>query len=85
MGQVETVDKDDKTSKSVIASNILKDANKVTTTVSVEMLGTDDIKKGSILDFNYPDFNIVGKHYAKTTKHTISNNIHKLSAEYIKV
>lgn len=85
LGQVETVDKDDKTSKSVIASNILKDANKVTTTVSVEMLGTDDIKKGSILDFNYPDFNIVGKHYAKTTKHTISNNIHKLSAEYIKV
>ena len=85
LGQVETVDKDDKTSKNVIASNILKDANKITTTVSVEMLGTDDIKKGSILDFNYPDFNIVGKHYAKTTKHTISNNIHKLSAEYIKV
>ena len=85
MGQIETVDKDDKTSKSIIASNMLKDLNKVTTSVSVEMLGTDNLKKGSVLSLNYPDFNIEGNYYAKTTKHTISNNIHKVSAEFIKV
>ena len=85
LGQVETVDKDDKTSKSIIASNLLKDLNKVKTSVSVEMLGTDDLKKGSVLNFNYPDFNVTGNYYAKTTKHTVSNNIHKLSVEFIKV
>ena len=85
LGQIETVDKDDKTSKSIIASNMLKELNKVTTSVSVEMLGTDNLKKGSVLNLNYPDFNIEGNYYAKTTKHTISNNIHKVSAEFIKV
>lgn len=85
LGQVESVDKDDKTSKSVIANNLLKDLNKITTSVQVEMLGTDDLKKGSILNFNYPEYNLSGNYYAKTTKHNISNNIHRISAEFIKV
>lgn len=85
LGQVESVDKDDKTSKSVIANNLLKDLNKITTSVRVEMLGTDDLKKGSILNFNYPEYNLSGNYYAKTTKHNISNNIHRISAEFIKV
>ena len=85
LGRVESVDKDDKTSKSVIANNLLKDLNKITTSVQVEMLGTDDLKKGSVLNFNYPEFNLNGNYYAKTTKHAISNNIHRVSAEFIKV
>jgi len=85
LGSIESADKDDKTSKSIIASNMLKDLNKVTTSISAEMLGTDDFKKGSVLNLDYPDFNITGKYYAKTTRHSITNNIHKVSADLIKV
>lgn len=85
LGQVESVDKDDKTSKSVIANNLLKDLNKITISIQVEMLGIDDLKKGSVLNFNYPDNGVIGNYYAKTTKHTVANKIHKISAEFIKV
>lgn len=85
LGQIESVDKDDKTSKTIVVQNLLKDLNKVKVKIGVEMLGVDDFKKGSILSLDYPEFEIVGDYYATSTKHSIANKIHHLNAELEKV
>ena len=85
LGQIESIDKDDKTSKSVVAQNMLKDLNKVTVSILVDMLGTDDFKKGSILSLDYPDYGLSGDYYAKSTKHNIANRNHYVNAELGKV
>lgn len=85
LGQIESVDKDDKTSKNIVARNMLKDLNKITVSISVEMLGTDDFKKGSILSLDYPEFKVSGNYYAKNTKHSIKNKNHFVSAELVKI
>ena len=85
LGQIESIDKDDKTSKTIVVQNLLKDLNKVTVKIGVEMLGSDDFKKGSILSLDYPEFEIVGDYFATSTKHSISNRIHHLNAELEKV
>lgn len=83
LSQIETIDKDDKTSKNVIVQNMLKDLNKVTTTLSIELLGADEFKKGSILPLEYPEYNVSGNYYAKSTRHTIKNKNHFCSAEMV--
>jgi hypothetical protein len=85
LNQVETIDKDDKTSKNVIASNLLKDLNKIKRTLTVDLLGVDDFKKGSILSLEYPEYEVSGKFYAKTTNHSVKNRIHYCSAEMVKI
>ncbi len=85
LGQIESVDKDDKTLKNIIVQNMLKELNKITISISVEMLGTDDFKKGSILSLDYPEFKVSGNYYAKNTKHAIKNKNHFVSAELVKI
>lgn len=85
LGQIESIDKDDKTSKNIIVQNMLKELNKITISISVEMLGTDDFKKGSILSLDYPEFKVSGNYYAKNTKHAIKNKNHFVSAELVKI
>ena len=85
LGQIESIDKDDKTSKTVIANNLLKELNKVTTSIQVTLLGTDNFKKGSILALDYPDYNINGNYYAKSTNHAVKNKNHIVNAELILV
>lgn len=85
LGSIEKIDNDDKTSKSVIAQNMLKELNQIKISISVDMLGVDDFKKGSILPLEYPDFNLSGSFYAKNTKHEIKNKNHYVSAELVKL
>lgn len=85
LGSIEKIDKDDKTSKSIIAQNMLKELNKIKISISVDMLGNDDFKKGSILPLNYPEFGVSGNFYAKSTKHDIKNKNHFISAELVKL
>ena len=79
--QVETAN-DDKGQQAVIASNILKDADKIQNRVSVEMLGADNIKAARVLNFNYPKLSFVGNYQVKTSRHGLINqNNHKVSLE----
>lgn len=81
MSVVETPDEDDKTPKQTIASNMLKKLNKITKSRSVDMLGSDEVRKGVILSFNYPELGFVGQHLVTSTHHSIDNGIHKVSAD----
>lgn len=78
---VEQPDEDDKTSKQTIANNLLNKLNKITCTRSVDLLGSDEIKKGIILSFNYPEYGFVGQHLVTSTHHTVDNVMHKVSVE----
>lgn len=81
MSVIETPDEDDKTPKSTIAQNMLKKLNKIKQSRSVDMLGSDEIKKGVLLSFNYPDLGVVGQHLVTSTHHTIDDVMHKVSAD----
>lgn len=81
MSVVETPDSDDKTPKQVMADNLLKKLNVIKHYRSVDMLGSDEIKKGVLLSFNYPEYGFVGQHLVTSTKHNVDNGIHKVSVE----
>jgi hypothetical protein len=81
MSVIETPDEDDKTSKQVIANNMLKKLNKITQARSVEMLGSDEMVKGVILTFNHPELGVSGQHLVTSTHHTIDDAMHKVSAD----
>lgn len=85
LGQIESIDKDDKTSKNIVASNILAEKNKIKKSINVDMLGADTLKKGCVLTLNYPDFNIDGDFYTKSTSHAVKNKAHMVSAELIEL
>lgn len=80
MQQVETVDKDDPL-KNQVARTLLKELNKVTKTRSLELLGSDQVKSGRILEFNYPEIDFVGNFLIKSVKHRIPANQHKVSLD----
>lgn len=85
--QVETADNDKNNPAEQIktAATLLKELNKIAQTCSVEVFGTDDIKSGKILKFNYPELNFVGNYEIKSAKHTLSENLHKVSLDLNKV
>lgn len=82
---VETQDKDEKTSKNTIVQNLLKSLNKVKESISIEFLGSDDVKKGVFLTLDYAEYGLSGEYYIKSSNHTIENKLHKVSAEVIKL
>lgn len=83
--QIETVDKDDKTSRQTIVNNLLNDLNKVKETIQIEFLGTNDIRKGVYLALDYPEYGLKGDYYIKNSSHTIENGMHRVNAEVIKL
>lgn len=83
---VETVDEVDLNKAQNIAENKLKELNKVTETISVELLGNDKVKSNRILNFNITEKVILqGLYWIKSCSHTLSNGIHKMNCELEKV
>lgn len=81
MSVVETPDEDDKTAKQTIANNMLAKLNKITCSRSVEMLGSDEIKKGVLLSFNYPEYGFSGQHLVTAAHHTVDETMHRVSVD----
>lgn len=81
LSKVETPDEDDKTLKNIVAQNILSKLNKITQSRSVEMLGSDEIVKGILLSFNYPDLGFVGQHLVTSTHHSVDDVMHRVSVD----
>jgi len=78
---IEEPDQDKNTSNYNIANNLLKDLNQIKQTKSVDMLGTDAVMSGVVLNFNYPELNFVAKYYVKHVDHTIDGVIHKIKCD----
>ena len=70
---IEEVDKDNKNKYSTIAQNKLKELNKLTTTLSMTMLGDYRMRKGVIMPINNELFDIQGDFLIKSSRHSISD------------
>ncbi|MGQ7276643.1 XkdQ/YqbQ family protein [Brevibacillus thermoruber] len=79
--EVVTVDQKDESQARNIATNTLKQLNRIGETISCEMLGHDDVRAGRIIEVNEPITGIVGKYLIKSAQHTLNNGIHKVSVE----
>lgn len=79
---IESYDKESKQSSQVIANNLLKEKNKTTETLNLDMLGIDEAQSGTILSFNTKEHGIIGKFLIQNDTHTvISNNNHKMNVD----
>lgn len=79
---IESYDKENKQSSQTIANNILKEKNKITETINIDMLGIDEAQSGTILSFNIEKYNIIGKFLIQNDTHMVtSNNNHKMNVD----
>lgn len=80
---VEVVDLDDKNAAQArnTAKNKLAELNKVTETISFEMLGHDSVRAGRTLVIKEPITGLKGNYLIKSASHTVSGGIHKVSVE----
>jgi hypothetical protein len=85
--QVETADNDknNPSEQAKTSNTLLKELNKIAQTCSVELFGSDEIKSGKLLKFNYPELDFTGNYEIKSSKHTLSDNLHKVSLDLTKV
>lgn len=63
------------------AKNKLAELNKITETISFEMLGHDSVRAGRTLKINEPITGLKGNYLIKSASHTVSGGIHKVSVE----
>lgn len=78
---IESVDEKDLNQATNIANNKLKELNKIKETLSLELLGSIDLKAGRVLNINNKDIKISGKFNIISTNHSIESGIHKTSVE----
>ena len=79
---IEEPDNDKNASNYSIANNLLNQLNKIAKTKSVEMLGTDDVMSGVVLNFDYPELDFSAKYYVKHCEHNIIGNLHKIKCDF---
>lgn len=70
--------KDFKNAKT-IASNKLKELNKITQDISINLLGDVGVKSGRVINLDIKKYNLQGDYLIKSSSHKIENNIHKVS------
>lgn len=78
---IESIDEKDINQATNIANNKLKELNTIIETLSLELLGSTDLKAGRVLNINNKDIDINGKFNIISSKHTLENGIHKTSIE----
>ena len=62
-----------------IAKNKLAELNKIAEDTSIELLGSDAVRAGRILEITEPITGLSGKYLVKECTHTYKNRIHKMS------
>lgn len=77
--QVELLDDEEKTSPGQIARTLLAELNKIKKIRNVELLGSDLVRSGRILTFDYPELDFKGDFKVSSCKHTLSGGVHKMS------
>lgn len=80
-----TVDQKDSAQAHNIARNKLKKLNRVKEDISIELLGSDNVRAGRILEIENNNFGMQGQYLVKQCTHTYQNSIHKMSLNLDKV
>lgn len=76
--EIESVDDKDSSKAQNIAKNKLKELNKITEDIKLDLLGNDIVRAGRIINLNNNIFKLNGKYLIKDCTHTVNNNIHKM-------
>lgn len=74
-------DKDDMSKVRNIAEKKLKELNRVQRKASLEVLATDDLRAGRIVEVNIDEFGLRGSYLIKSCTHSISKGHHKANLE----
>lgn len=69
---------EDETNYSVIAQNRLREKNRITTKLDVQMLGDDRIQKGVLIPIRDNRVNINGIFVVRSSEHKVDNGVHTL-------
>ncbi|MDU0200168.1 XkdQ/YqbQ family protein [Paenibacillus sp. MAH-36] len=77
LAHVESVDKKDEAQARNIARNKLAELNKATEDISIDLLGSDELRAGRLLDVNETITGIVGRYVITQASHSEANGIHK--------
>lgn len=72
-----TIDDKNKAQQRNIAKNKLRTENKIAEDIDIEVLGSDLLNSGRILEVNEPVFELEGEYLIKACMHTYQNSIHK--------
>ena len=64
-----------------IAKNTLKDLNRITEEISLDMLGSDEIRAGRLIDINEPVTGIKGRYLITSANHSEANGIHRVTVQ----
>lgn len=67
---------EDETNYSVIAQNRLREKNRITTKLDVQMLGDDRIQKGVLIPIRDNRVNINGIFVVRSSEHKVDNRVH---------
>lgn len=78
---IETIDEKDLNQATNIATNKLKELNKIKETLSLELLGSIEIRAGRVLNINNKEISINGKFNIISSSHKIENGVHLTSVE----
>lgn len=81
--EVVEVDEKDEAQARNVARTKLAELNKIEETISLSLLGHDDIRAGRILNINEPITGIKGRYRIKSAAHTVSKGIHLVSVELV--
>lgn len=79
--EVVEVDEKNEAQARNIAKTKLAELNRIEETISLPLLGHDDIRAGRILNINEPVTGIKGRFLIKSAAHTESNGIHLVTVE----
>jgi hypothetical protein len=77
--EIESVDSKDIAQARNIAKNKLAELNKIAEDTTIELLGSDLVRAGRILEIIEPITGLNGKYLVKECTHTYKNRIHKMS------
>lgn len=79
--EVVSVSKEEIQNARSIANNILREKSKVSTSVSMEMLGDDKVRAGRTIVLNNETFGLKGNFLIKNCKQSYSNNVRTMNVD----
>ena len=79
--EVESVDDEEKNKAQNIAENRLKEYNKVTETVSIQLLGDFNVRSGRVIAIKEDYTGLNGNYFIKSCSHSVSSAVHTMDLE----
>ena len=78
---VQTLDQKDIAQANSIASNSLKDLNKILESNSISLIGSDNVKANRVLNITEIYTGMSGKYLVTKSSHTLNNGISKMTLD----